>query len=271
MLLTGVEMDWVKKALGTLFVILLTTIAVPVIDEWVKPLIKSSSIYIDVYASEWQPYPVKNLIEPKDLLSHSNYSSYEIEELSDIKLNNFSIILVFNKGFKEVTDVTIQLGDRFEGNWAPDALISFPKSKIKRQFYKDVADIKLPPIPPGKYIKIYLWHKLPTLSDYNFGSMRAFTLKQAIPIHFYKYLNYEDQLDGTPYVVMFFEKWVDWIIYALIAFMLGLLCFVAVVNESYYKELLKKEDFYLNEKIKFDKSPNKFQINLDFLSDKTDK
>lgn len=190
---------------------------------------------------DWKPYPAtvcadnrgKNCVDPTRA-DDTKMLQLRIKNRSGEDLENIIIHTEFSFGD---FDVYIASGE---------------KSLSKRSLFK-VRRAELGKLKAADEMIVYAWSEN-TFERFSTDQLYVTTKFGTMPLAF---RNLTDDEDTFPSVD---TDTILWILFAIALFTSGIVIIVATTFENFTKGLLVDEDYYLQEKIKFDQNPKKYVI-----------
>lgn len=163
------------------------------------------------------------------------------------KNNIFAAVHISNDGRAEVENASMKFGDLF----TPDVYVP-PSGKRPGQYLPAAQSLQIPTLKPGEEVRLYFWKNNDLPWSYYFGDIKSYSSEGPFRLSV-AHGNEQGSLDrGT---------WLDWLddaTYIVGVLLLIMLVFVLTSLESYYRQLLGDEDFYLDERVRFESDAKKF-------------
>lgn len=248
-------MKWFWGSIWTALLAALTGAVIVANEDRIKEAFAPQSVIADVYSGFWQPYPSSRESDPHRLLASRAIEPHQVEYVVKPGERHFARIHIQNRGVSDVSDARLQTGKR-----QSDILII--NEGGDRSFFNDVEEVRLPNIPAGGSLDLYMWsfHNMDAL--HILSDLRIFNESGAFLVKYVRDRDRYSVYTHQPAWVTFIDEWLPVILFVLL--FIGLIGAVIVGGlwEAYVKKLLKDDGFYINEKIKHDADPKAFKPDM---------
>jgi hypothetical protein len=252
-------MRFLSKTIQALIVALVTALGTSLFQQPIADFFGFMPVKADITISEWHPnvrngVPLRTkdsdpLVELKNVLKNIEKSSFsEPDALAIIKFTN--------TGNKVVTGIKVNVSRR-----------SFFEVVAKESIPSESDFVEVEKLKPGDDLVIRLWTSSFLTNKYTINKELKISSNDGM-IPFSVNSSVTDQFNSDDKVFTFFDEWLPFTITIMFVILLLLLFILAAINESYYKELLSDDNFYVKEKVRFESNFDKFAISFDKLGER---
>ena len=222
-------------------------------------------VVAEAYVGAWAPYPRDGRpIEEGPGLGTINSAANQASRIGDDF--PFAMISIRNRHYKPIENVTVDL----RTSWKNDFMIvdTNPENPTDTRVVLDNTEFKIPKIEPNREFRVFMWSPVGVENSYLWSDIRAFSNEGRFQIRVKAYEEV-DSVYADPWWMRLIESFGSFAL--LILMMILLITLVAALHyfESYIKKLFRNDDFYLVERIRFEKDGSKFVADLkDVTKDK---
>lgn len=245
-------MKWLAGAMQGLFVAVVGAILLAIFQEPIAQRFRNDRVEAMFEMGPWMAYPTQSGTPPAELLTASGFSDLSAQWI--VREDDepvFARVTLVNK----TSNVVKNLRMRFRSPMEPYAY--FEGTDAKWTVQENASEVALPDLAPGERKRLYLWEPL-GFYEYSIRGTETYSSAGAFRLTFSQpeSLGARDRESSFD---RFMEDWFWWIFVILTAlFLLGAFV-MSIVWSGYAKALLKSDDLYLAEKVRFDQDPKKFQ------------
>lgn len=241
------------KFISTLLIGILSASLAVIYQNDIATLLGRAPVTAQVTAGGWYPHP-------QELGGGKNFTEIDeanIGSFSNQKESNFARIIVSNNTGRDIANSFIKIGDSDSDVWKFDAVILRKnKDKTDRFLIKNANDkIDVGALPAAQDTTIYLWSNRGFSYPFGLSDIEILTsdgrVKKSI-------VNIKGDSDDL--VLGISTETIAWIFVFVLLLLCVLLLFLLHHGFSFSKALLKDEDYYLSERIRFDSSPDKYSV-----------
>ncbi|WP_339914094.1 hypothetical protein [uncultured Brevundimonas sp.] len=248
-------MKWFWGSIWTALLAALSGALIVANEDRIKEAFAPQSVIADVYIGFWQPYPSSRESDPHRLLALRAIEPHQVEYVVKPGERHFARINIRNRGVSDIADARLQTGNR----QSDILIVNGEGDGDDRSFFNDVEEVRLPNIPAGGSLDIYMWSFHDMDSLHLLSNLRIFNEDGVFLI---KYIRDRDRYSIYSHESASFEfidGWLPVILFVLL--FVGLIGAIIVGGlwEAYVKKLLKDDGFYINEKIRHDENPKAFK------------
>lgn len=243
-------MNWLKQVITSLILVALGAVVLAAVQDPISKYFNGDRLNAAIQFGYWAERPEKYGILTKE-------EEKKIAKYSDVDLKldedpEFAKIVISNSGQQTVKNIKM----KFSRFYKPDVL-TLSRDKQPANFTKSVSNISLGILEPGEEIILYLWEPI-GFSEILFpSSIKTYSSTGPFRTNFYFFDSNSDMDDASTFDY-FMDQWFEFILIILGIIFLIAFIILALHYEDYIKRLLKNENFYLDEKIRYDDDPKKF-------------
>jgi hypothetical protein len=234
----------------TLFVGVLSAALAVIFQDDIAYRLGRSPVVALVEPGPWHPYPSKggepSEYTPRDRDARSRYG--------DDERSGFARIRIRNQSGRSISNAVIVLDSEFAAFDA--ALVRQTPQGARDVFISRTNRIEVGAIPAADSRTIYVWNSRTFGYPFFLDDISIYTEHGAVPI---RYSTHAISKDGYRFLGISETVWMWTFIIALIIVVL-IISIVAVFWERVARAFLKSEDFYLEQKVKFDTDPQKYTL-----------
>jgi hypothetical protein len=241
------------KLIGALLVGILSTSLAVIYQNNIAAFLGRAPVTVQMTASGWYPLPQK-LAGDK---SYSDADNANIASFGDPKQSNFARITISNNTGREIPNAYIKIADNDPNIWKSNVVVLKEESgKLERDIIENASDvIDIGPLPAAKDTTAYLWSGRGFGSPFDISDVEILTTDGTLPQTITRL-----QGDSDDLFLGISTETIAWsFVFILVAICL-LLLFLFAHGFSFSKALLKDEDYYLAERIRFDANPAKYSV-----------
>jgi hypothetical protein len=242
-----------------LFITVIGSLIVVIYQDQVRNTFSPERVFIDVFTGPWYPYGVldKTFRPPGTNFNLEDHARFGEDGLANLYPDNedfFARIIIQNNTGQDVTGAKID----FRGIGTADAAI-VPTELIEAPIFTAAAKVlDLGKIGPGDKKIVYIWTRTDLSSTYRLDDIKFYSSRgvQTLNRHHYNRDSFNEGIWGT------IDSSFNWILGGS-ACLFGLFSLiVAAAYSQYLSKLLKDDNFYLTEKVRYDADPKKFQPDI---------
>ena len=169
---------------------------------------------------------------------------------------NFARLELVNRSTEEAKRIRIVIDRSSESQ---DILVL--KKGSEPQFIKGHGEFTIPDLAPGEVCDIYIWSKIGFWTILFPEQLETFSSLGPIRLDL-RWPKTRSSIKGD-WLFQSLDDWMFTVIITLLIITRALGLLMSALYETYYKKLLVNDDFYLNERERFESNPKKFQIKLE--------
>lgn len=205
----------------------------------------------EVSIAPWRPLPVSS-VDTKKISAYGDINPYRMEDLLSGRTTSFVRIKVANHGAKDVHDIKFNMGE-----FPPMLITVYRDGKLSKRFI-DHQVVPIAPLKPGDTTEIFAWSVHDVADQIAFNHWKTFSSEGPITLHIRQYGTKSRNDDG----VEILGSLLGWIFDIAIILLFCLLLWSIVYMSRYIDELIKDEDWYLQERSRHDANPKRFSPKL---------
>ncbi|MNQ34867.1 hypothetical protein D3C85_483380 [compost metagenome] len=222
-------------------------------DSW-KARLTGQMVTAKVYVSAWYPYPKGGETNVSHLM---DVREDKYARPSETILRNdfpFAVMVVRNNGFSAANDVTIKL----DGVLLSPSVLIVPGGKGEHHFIHEAKDIVIPELKPQETYKVYMWNPHDLREKYYWEDVRAFSSQGNISMSLVSSETMEI-VRPDDFWFNFIDRYVYWVLLFVLSAFTILSLAGALYYNAYIAKLLKDQSFYMNEALRYEESPTRFE------------
>jgi len=239
------------KLIGTLLVGILSAALATIYHDDIAAFLGRAPVTAEITVGPW--FPHFDASKPDDIFDDRDEKSIRL--YTDDDDLNFARIVIKNTSGKEIENAFVRIN---EPDWADfDALIiTEDEKKIYRTGVPEVeSKIALGKIPPADKLIVYLWSNAGFGYPYADDSFSIVTSDGSVPTTKKTFISEEQSS-----IFGISSETIAWIFVFGLLIIGGILVYSASHAFSFAKSLLKDDDYFLDQKERFEREPNKFSV-----------
>jgi hypothetical protein len=241
------------KFVGTLLLGILSASLAVIYQNDIAAFLGRAPVTVRVTAGGWYPHPETRRTDK----SFSDADELHIGSYAQPKESNFARLTISNNTGRDIPNSVIKVGDENTDIWKYDAVVlTKEKGKLVRTVVEDATDrIEVGALPAAQDTIVYLWSNRGFSYPYGISDIEVLTTDGRVP-------RTVANIEGTSANLVFgvSTETVAWVFVFVLLALCVLLLFVVSHGFSFAKSLLKDEDYYLSERVRFDSSPETYSV-----------
>ena len=210
----------------------------------------SNRLKMDIFSGPWVPLP-PGRGDVGDAWRRDGVLDLWVDQMLAGEPMHMARIVIHNPGGRSADQIRITTGD-FPPQWV---LVVHPEGPPTR--LDEPQEITLAPLDPGQTANIYIWSYHNLESRYFYSDWGAFS-SLGEPVRRFHAAVVDQYRENNP-IYAFVDDWMLPTMFFLLFIGVLVMGVVAGSLEQYVKHILGDEDWYLDEKIRFDQDQRKFQ------------
>ncbi len=210
-------------------------------------------VSVRVVAGGWYPHSQSD--DQKS--SFTSLDEEHIVSYSGDMESNFARITISNDTGRDIPNTVIKVGDNETDLWNYDAVVLRKENdKIIRQVVGNATDkVDVGLLPAAQYTIVYLWSTRGFSYPYDLSDIQVMTTDGRVSKTI-------AEIKGSSEEVFLgiSTETIAWVFMFTLVGICVFLLWALNYSFSFAKSLLKSEDYYLSERIRFDSNPEKYSI-----------